>query len=356
MESTTPHPNTAGLKPHSTCAGSTPSFLQKVLHAASVSAEKDRIGIPVAIPSKEYASSKGEGLSSSSGEGGSVGLPCSVMRCGGFGDFVAALWVLSMEKMVPSIHAEMQNTEIMDSLQHTHKKLLMRKQDLLLRLKDVVHEAKRAQLKKDVQSLKNKLHSARRIQLQTKRLENSILVLEENMDAIITNEMQKDILVSLQQATATLKSQIGDIGGPDTVGEVMSELEEEILKQREITEALSTQPPSMNTMESMNSELGSESDNKTLHQQLTLELEQLLADTDEDENFQYAQSNMHNAELANKLHSLPASKHADRVYDDGMSNNNQRSVLKHRNMPSRAGSYSRVEEPSSNEENILVHA
>lgn len=281
-----------------------------------------------------------------------MGLPCSVMRCGGFGDFVAALWVLSMEKMVPSIHAEMQNTEIMDSLQHTHKKLLMRKQDLLLRLKDVVHEAKRAQLKKDVQSLKNKLHSARRIQLQTKRLENSILVLEENMDAIITNEMQKDILVSLQQATATLKSQIGDIGGPDTVGEIMSELEEEILKQREITEALSAQPPSMNTMDSMNSELGSESDNKTLHQQLTLELEQLLADTDEDENF-----HMHNAELANKLHSLPASKHADRVYDDGMSNNNQRSVLKHRNMPSRAGSYSQVEEPSSlNEENILAHA
>jgi hypothetical protein len=180
-------------------------------------------------------------------------------------------------------------------------------------------------------------------------------VLEENMDAIITNEMQKDILVSLQQATATLKSQIGDIGGPDTVGEIMGELEEEIQKQREITEALSTQPPSMNTMDSMNSELGSESDNKTLHQQLTLELEQLLADTDEDENFQYAQSNMHNAELANKLHSLPASKHADRVYDDGISNN-QRSVLKHRNMPNRSGSYSQVEEPSSNEENILAHA
>lgn len=190
-------------------------------------------------------------------------------------DVFAALWVFSMEKAIPTMHREMQQTEIMDNLYQTRSKLQTRKQELSFRLRDILMQAQTAQRKKDLVVLKNRILSARRIRSQVQKMDNAILIMDDNIDSILNNEVHKDIISSLQQATTILKAQITDIGDTDGVAEIMSSLDEEMKKQSEITDTLCKPPDSLNLM--LMGGTSSES-NTDLEEELANELSLLLND------------------------------------------------------------------------------
>jgi hypothetical protein len=201
-------------------------------------------------------------------------------------DFFAALWVFSMEKVVPSMQKELHQTEIMDNLQQTQVKLNLRKQELHARLKDILEQATKAQLRKDIVVMRNRIVSAKRIKAQIQKMETASMILEDNMDTIVNNDMHKDIIASLQQATSTLKAQIMEIGGVDTVSEMMIDLDDEMQKQKDITDTLCKTPHYMNNMSN-----GATADESVLHnlhesdEELQRELQIMLAEDNEDSEF-----------------------------------------------------------------------
>lgn len=202
-------------------------------------------------------------------------------------DFFATFWVFGMEKMIPSIHKEVHQTEIMDNLQKTRSKMQLRKQELTQRLQDVLIEAKKLQRKRDVRALKNRILSAQRIKNQLQNIDNAILIMENNIDHILNNEVQRDMVASMQQATYAMKTQVMDIGGPESISEMMIDLDTEMRNQKEITDALSKPPYTMNDMlpsTSSNGAFDGDDEEESLKKELALLLEDDLEEAEDNHN------------------------------------------------------------------------
>ena len=127
--------------------------------------------------------------------------------------------------------------------------------------------------------MKNRIVSARRIKVQLQKMETASMILEDNMDSIVNNDMHRDVIYTLQQATSILKSQISEIGGIESVSELMVDLDDEMQKQKEISDALCKTPLYM-----QNSMSGASDDNAHHHESeddLAMELERMLRDEGE---------------------------------------------------------------------------
>lgn len=230
----------------------------------------------------------------------STGIPNNAAHAGSTCfDFIASLWVVSMEKMVPSIEKEFVQEELMvsvcflsvfclmhsclmyscltyftmqDTLQSTRSRIQARKMELSARLADILKDAQKLQGKKDLRTLKKRIVAAQKVKHQIEKMDNSILIMDDSIDAIINNEMDKDIIYSLQQSTARLKSQIAGIGGVDNITEVLNELNEEMTNQKNITDALS-EPTSLNQMHPIDHKSLEEGEEEELQRELASLLE-----------------------------------------------------------------------------------
>ena len=193
------------------------------------------------------------------------------------------MWVLSMEKMVPSMQREIQQTEIIDNLQHTQIKLTQRKKELQARLKDILQQAAKAQKRKDVHAMKNRIVSARRIKIQLQKMESASMILEDNMDSIVNNDMHRDVIYTLQQATSILKTQIMEIGGVESVSELMVDLDTEMQHQKEITDALCKTPLYMHNSMSTSSAEDLQGMQDESEADLETELHMMLMEEEDDD-------------------------------------------------------------------------
>ena len=157
-------------------------------------------------------------------------------------------------------------------MQSTRARIQARKMELTARFADILKDAKKLQGKKDLRTLKKRIVAAQKVKHQIEKMDNSILIMDDSIDAIINNEMDKDIIYSLQQSTARLKSQMAGIGGVDSITEVLNELNEEMTNQKNITEALS-EPTSLNQMHHIDHKSLEEDEEEELQRELALLLE-----------------------------------------------------------------------------------
>lgn len=139
-------------------------------------------------------------------------------------------------------------------------------------------DAKKAFTRRDMKIVKAKMHASKRLRAQIHDIEVSAIALDDNIDAIINSDIQREIIGGLKWSTEAMRDQMVPMGGVEGVSETVSDLERELQNAKEISEALFNMPMMTNIMTGSADEDGWENaEDSLLH-----ELNALLLDEDEE--------------------------------------------------------------------------
>jgi hypothetical protein len=125
-----------------------------------------------------------------------------------------------------------------------------------------------------------KMHAAKRLRAQIHQAEVSVLALDDNIDAIINSDIQRDIIGGLKWSTEAVRGYMEPMGGVEGVSETVSDLQTELDNAKQISDALFEMPMMTNIMGGGDSNR----DDKGLDMEASLlqELNTLLQDEDEE--------------------------------------------------------------------------
>lgn len=150
-----------------------------------------------------------------------------------FLETIASVWMLSVR--VPPM--EMEETGIHDNLEGCRESLESREADLSEGCKRLGREALKRKQAGDTLGAKNKVMERRRTLKRLEKLRNSLALVDAQMDALRTTELDKELMQTLLASSAALKK-AGVGKGVKEAGELMSELDEQLRESSELTSVL----------------------------------------------------------------------------------------------------------------------
>ena len=156
-----------------------------------------------------------------------------------FLETIASVWMLSVRAAVPL--QEDNNEEdvgIHDNLEGCRNSLECREADLAEGCRKLGREALKRKQAGDIQGAKVKMVERKRALKRLEKLRNSLALVDAQLDALRTTELDKELMQTLIASSAALKK-AGVGKGVKEAEAVMSELDEQLRESGELTTVLS---------------------------------------------------------------------------------------------------------------------
>jgi len=152
-------------------------------------------------------------------------------------EVIAGFWMDARRRLVKEpVEEEVMTAQ--EGLEQCRRNMEGRERELqqcILRLAEEALAKKRA---KDVTSARGKVLERRRCLKRLERLRHGLNMVDSQIDAIKTSELDKEIMLTLKASTSAMKK-AGITLGIQEVESVMTELDEQIREVQDITSALS---------------------------------------------------------------------------------------------------------------------
>jgi hypothetical protein len=155
------------------------------------------------------------------------------MNC--FLEAVAALWLDARRRMV----AEPVEEEVLsaqDGLEQCRRNMEGRQRELAASVDRLNREAVAKMRQRDPGAARAKLLERRRLQKRLDRLRHGLGLVDTQLEAIKTSELDKEIMLTIKASTSAMKK-AGITLGVEEVESVMTELDEQMREVRDVTSA-----------------------------------------------------------------------------------------------------------------------
>jgi hypothetical protein len=126
-----------------------------------------------------------------------------------------------------------------EGLEQCRRNMEGRESELLTLAERLSSEALCKKRAGDVPSARSKLQERRRVQKRLERLRHGLDLVDTQLDAIKTSELDKEIMLTLKASTNAMRK-AGINVGVQEVENVMSEMDEQMREVQDITEVLAT--------------------------------------------------------------------------------------------------------------------
>ena len=171
------------------------------------------------------------------------------MNC--FLESLASAWLVTRRRLVPEpIEEEVMTAQ--DGLEQCRKNMEERAVELRELVAKLGHEVVSKRRANDMSTAKSKLLERKRAQKRLDRLRNGIDLVDSQLDAIRTSELDKEIMMTLKASTNAMRKAGIGVAVQD-IENVMTELDEHIREAQDVTTALSN-PLNVNDMGDMDLE------------------------------------------------------------------------------------------------------
>jgi hypothetical protein len=157
------------------------------------------------------------------------------MNC--FLETIASIWMLSVRASPIISQAEECEAGIHDSLESCRNSLETRETDLAEGCRRLGREALRRRQAGDIQGAKAKMMERKRALKRLDKLRGSLALVDAQLDALRTTELDKELMQALLASSAALKK-AGVGKGVKEAEAVMSELDEQLRESGELTSVL----------------------------------------------------------------------------------------------------------------------
>jgi len=151
---------------------------------------------------------------------------------------IAGVWLDARRRMV----AEPVEEEVMsaqDGLEQCRRNMEGRQRELALSVDRLNREAVAKVRQKDPGAARAKLLERKRLQKRLDRLRHGLGLVDTQLEAIKTSELDKEIMLTLKASTSAMKK-AGITLGVQEVESVMTELDEQMREVHDITSAFAT--------------------------------------------------------------------------------------------------------------------
>ena len=156
--------------------------------------------------------------------------------CDGLDDWKVDLIFFPVRRVV----TEPPEEEVMtaqEGLEQCRRNMEGRERELLLCVARLTEEALVKKRAGDVLAARSKVQERRRVQKRLERLRHGLDLVDTQLDAIKTSELDKEIMLTLKASTSAMRK-AGITLGVQEVENVMSELDEQMREVQDITEVL----------------------------------------------------------------------------------------------------------------------
>lgn len=157
------------------------------------------------------------------------------MNC--FLETIASVWLLSIRQVYGSVPTD-EDTCVQEGLESCRANLEQREMDLAEAVKRMGKEALRRRQLGDLSGARAKLLERRRGLKRLDKLRSSLTLVDAQLDALRTTELDKELMQTLLASSAALKK-AGVGKGVKEAEQVMSELDEQLRESSELTSVLS---------------------------------------------------------------------------------------------------------------------
>ena len=155
------------------------------------------------------------------------------MNC--FLETIASIWMLSVK--ASPVQLEEEEAGVHDNLESCRNSLETRESDLAEGCRRLGREALRRRQAGDMAGAKVKMMERRRALKRLERLRSSLALVDAQLDALRTTELDKELMQTLLASSAALKK-AGVGKGVKEAEAVMSELDEQLRESGELTSVL----------------------------------------------------------------------------------------------------------------------
>lgn len=124
-----------------------------------------------------------------------------------------------------------------EGLEQCRRNMEGRERELLTLAERLAEEAVTKKRLGDVLTARSKLLERRRVQKRTERLRHGLDLVDTQLDAIKTSELDKEIMLTLKASTSAMRK-AGITVGVQEVENVMTEMDEQMREVQDITEVL----------------------------------------------------------------------------------------------------------------------
>jgi hypothetical protein len=149
---------------------------------------------------------------------------------------VASLW-MSARRQVITEPPEEEVMTAQEGLEQCRRNMEGRERELQALIMRLSDEALTKKREGDVPTARAKLLERRRVQKRLERLRHGLELVDSQLDAIKTSELDKEIMLTLKASTAAMRK-AGISLGVQEVENVMSELDEQIREVQDVTQVL----------------------------------------------------------------------------------------------------------------------
>lgn len=151
---------------------------------------------------------------------------------------VASVW-MSMRRQVVTEPVEEEVMTAQEGLEQCRRNMEGRERELQGYIQRLGDEAVAKKREGDVATARGKLLERRRCHKRLERLRHGLELVDTQLDAIKTSELDKEIMLTLKASTAAMRK-AGITLGVQEVESVMSELDEQMREVQDITHVLAT--------------------------------------------------------------------------------------------------------------------
>ena len=149
---------------------------------------------------------------------------------------VASLW-LGARKRVMTEQPEEEVMTAQEGLEQCRRNMEGRERELIALCTRLTDDALVKKRTNDVAAARSKILEKRRVQKRLERLRHGLDLVDTQLDAIKTSELDKEIMLTLKASTNAMKK-AGITLGVQEVENVMSELDEQMREVQDITDVL----------------------------------------------------------------------------------------------------------------------
>ena len=151
---------------------------------------------------------------------------------------IAGVWLDARRRMVAE-PVEEEVTSAQDGLEQCRRNMEGRQRELVLSVDRLNREAVAKVRQKDPGAARAKLLERKRLQKRLDRLRHGLGLVDTQLEAIKTSELDKEIMLTLKASTSAMKK-AGITLGVQEVESVMTELDEQMREVHDITSAFAT--------------------------------------------------------------------------------------------------------------------
>jgi DNA-binding FrmR family transcriptional regulator len=151
---------------------------------------------------------------------------------------VASLW-MSARRQVVTEHVEEEVMTAQEGLEQCRRNMEGREHELQAVIQRLGEEALAKKRDGDLATARGKLVERRRCGKRLERLRHGLELVDSQLDAIKTSELDKEIMLTLKASTAAMRK-AGINLGVQEVESVMTELDEQMREVQDITSVLAT--------------------------------------------------------------------------------------------------------------------